>query len=394
MTKKERKMDAESRTVLLVDHDVASRAFLTRVLRERGIQVLQAGTGKEGLIFAWRDRPAMIIADPSFTDIDGKTFIQKLRNDARTAYTPVIALSKDSRPGRLSECLRNGYDEYLVKSGKIIEELLSLVSNALGVDQSAGGDEKRGMLLTFLSAKGGTGTSSVCANVAVHIAEQHPKESVVVVDMVLPIGSIGLIVDYQGTENIVTIADIPPEEITPDFLRETLPKINTWNFHLLAGSPNPEMSNSLQIKRVPHILDALRRTFDYVVVDLGRSLSRITLPIVQQADAVVMIVTTDLSTVTLTKTVLDYLESKGVSPEKIYPMINRVVGLEGLMRSDVEEMLGKPIRVTVPYMGGSLTLANNQHQPLSKKSAFDSSSIAFQQATLQIVQLAEAMRAA
>jgi hypothetical protein len=107
-----------------------------------------------------------------------------------------------------------------------------------------------------------------------------------------------------------------------------------------------------------------------------------------------MIVTTDLSTVTLTKTVLDYLESKGVSPEKIYPMINRVVGLEGLMRSDVEEMLGKAIRVTVPYMGGALTLANNQHQPLSKKSAFDSSSIAFQQATLQIIQLAETMRAA
>lgn len=387
-------MDAAPKTVLLVDRDVASRAFLTRVFQKRGFRVLQASLGKEGLIFAWRDRPDLIIVDPSFADIQGKVFIEKLKHDSRTAHVPVIALSKDSRPERLTECLQQGYDEYLVKSGETVNNLNALLTRMFGGETAEAEEENKGVLLTFLSAKGGTGTSSLCANIAIHLAEQHPKETVAVVDMVLPIGSIASIVGYEGSENLVTLADMPSEEITPTFLRETLPKIPGWNFHLVAGSPNPEMSNVLQIKRLPHIFHALRQAFDYVVVDLGRSLSRITLPIVQDADAIAMIVTTDLSTVTLTKIVLDYLRSKEVDSEKIYAMINRVVGLEGLTKADVERILEEKIQVTVPYMGGNLTLANNQHVPVAKKSAFNSSTIAFQQATLQIVQLAEQKRSA
>ena len=68
----------------------------------------------------------------------------------------------------------------------------------------------------------------------------------VVVDMVLPIGSIAPIVGYEGPQNIVTVAEMPPEETTPEFFRDNLAELKPWRFNLLAGSPDPESSNHLK----------------------------------------------------------------------------------------------------------------------------------------------------
>ena len=41
--------------ILIVDSDVASRNFIARKLEELNYEALQTGSGKEGLIFTWRD---------------------------------------------------------------------------------------------------------------------------------------------------------------------------------------------------------------------------------------------------------------------------------------------------------------------------------------------------
>lgn len=43
--------------ILIVDADVASRNFIARTLADQKYEVIQAGSGKEGLICAWRDHP-------------------------------------------------------------------------------------------------------------------------------------------------------------------------------------------------------------------------------------------------------------------------------------------------------------------------------------------------
>jgi two-component system KDP operon response regulator KdpE len=58
--------------VLIIDADVASRNFIVRNLLAQKYEVLQAGSGKEGLIYAWRDRPDLVVIDPIITDITGE----------------------------------------------------------------------------------------------------------------------------------------------------------------------------------------------------------------------------------------------------------------------------------------------------------------------------------
>ena len=378
--------------ILLIDGDPASRTYIASTLQRQGYTVLLTTSGKEGLIAAWRDLPGLILADPVMRDLAGEELAVRLRSDPRTAKVPLVALSSDPTPGRRQSCLEAGFNEYLVKSPQLVPNLTASLAKMLGtrVDNT----KPPGLLVAFLSAKGGTGTSSLCANLAMNIAQDHPDTTAVVADLVLPIGSIAAIVGYEGAENLVTIASMPPAETTPEYLWSRLKTAGSWRFRLLPGSPDPEQANQLEGARAVGIISALRTAFGIVVVDLGRSLSRISLPLIEESDLVVMVVGPDASTVSLTKTVWDYLREKGVTADSVYPILNRAVGLEGLTKAEVEEIIGLPMQAAMPHLGGNLSVANNQHLAFSHKFPSDTATIIMRDTAQQIVTSAQDRRAA
>lgn len=377
--------------VLIVDTDVASRNFIARNLLAQNYEVVQAGSAREGLIFAWRDHPDLMIVDPTIPDLKGEELAAKLRQDPRTSNMPLIALSSDPSVTRIKSCLDAGFNEYIAKSGQAVDSLNVAVNRLLGVAETSA--KQGGLLIVFLSAKGGAGTSSLCANIAMNISQFQPQARVAVIDMVLPIGSIGPIVGYEGNQNIVTVADLPLVESGPEFFRDELSEMKIWRFHLLSGSPDPESSNHLNVTRIWDIVTSVKLAFDYVFIDLGRSLSKISLPLIQHADVITLIVSTDMSSVNLTKTLLDYFKAKGVKETGIYTMLNRAIGLEGLSKTEAEKVLKISIKSAVPYLGSNFALANNQHQPFSLKFPKDTASVVFMEAAKEMSTLAEKMRA-
>ena len=186
------------RTILVLDENIASRNFLANILREKQFKILEAASGKEALIIAWRDGPDLILFDPVLSDIQDTEFILKLRNNPRTNGTPLIAISSDPGPMRREACMNAGVNEYILKSSQAVPALEEALSRLFGIEKQTevalkdGG--KKGLLIVFLSAKGGTGTSSLCANLAMNIQSLQSEARIVVADLVLPIGSIGQIV--------------------------------------------------------------------------------------------------------------------------------------------------------------------------------------------------------
>ncbi|MDP1545048.1 MAG: response regulator [Anaerolineales bacterium] len=376
--------------ILVIDADVASRNFIARRLQEQHFDVLQTGSGKEGLIFTWRDHPDLVIVDPTLADLKGEEIAAKLRNDTRTANLPLIALSSDPATVRSRSCLEAGFNDYILKSGDAVSLLNDAISRLFGFSGEV--MKQGGLTIIFLSAKGGTGTSSVCANLAMNIAHQQPDARLAVVDMVLPVGSIASIVGYEGSQNIVTMAGLLPSVVTPEFLRDKLPEIKNWHFSLLAGSPDPELSNQLNVERVWDIIKVLKESYDYVLVDVGRSLSRITLPLIQHADLTALLISTDASTISLTKTLWDYLAKKGVKPASVFAILNRAMGLEGLSKAEAESILGIDINVTIPYLGTNFAFANSHHLPFTIKFPNDTASIILQETAKEIAVLAHKAR--
>ena len=385
------------KTILLVDQNQASRVYISNALREKQIGVLEAGSGKEALISAWRDNPSLILFDPILNDIQDTEFVQKLRQNPRTRNTPIIALSSDPGPARREACVNAGVDEYIVKSSEALEKLGEALDRLLGADAPIEDTDQtpreKGLLIVFLSAKGGAGTSSLCANLAMAIKAQQPEARVVVADLVLPIGSIAQIVGYEGKMNLVTVADLPSAQTNGEYFHKNLPQPELWKFQLLAGSPDPQHGNNLKGERIGQIVDMLRASYDFIILDLGRSLSRISLPLIQQADLIPLIVSTDLSTVKLTRTVWEYLQAQGIGTQYIYAILNRAVGLEGLTKTEAEKIIGFPIKTTVPYMGSNFALANNLNQPIITKYPQDTASIILKDTAGDMAKLARNLRA-
>lgn len=388
-------MENEQLSILLIDKDPRSRNFLSALLLREGHVVQVASVGKEGYISALRDHPDVVVFDPAMSDMPAVEFVRKLRSDRRTSHALCVALGVSADTEQMSELMAAGCNEYLVKSQETLTKLVDLIASihpqVQETQPSPGGKRKSqqaGLLAVFLSAKGGTGTSSLCANIAHNVTANQTNLDVAVMDMVMPIGSIALIAGDEGDFNMVKAATHPLDELNGEYLRQNIDPLESWGFRLLAGAPDPESANSVDASRVPVLIRAFRQAFDITFVDLGRSLSRISLPIILEADVVVIVTGADLSTLTLTQVMWNYLETKGLDERRVYMLMNRAVGLEGLGTSDAERIIGMHIKATVPYMGGSFSLANNQHLPVLKKMPNDTAAMMLEQISAQILDAA------
>lgn len=375
-------------TVLVIDAAESSRKFLVKMLQQYDFKVIEAGNALEGLQQISTTLPDVISCDTSIPDMRVYELIERVRQEKKFVRTPIVVFSADPDPEEMDRCSRAGSNDYYVKTGQstntFAKNVLTLINS---MKQTHSEQEEKGVLGVFISAKGGTGTSSICANTATSLAKAMSSSTVAVVDMVLPIGSQALITGCESDFDLVEVSKLETEELTREYFLENLKKPEGWNFNLLCGSPNPGAANEFNVAHTPHILEELRKAYDYVLVDFGRSLSRISLPIIQKADVAVLVLSNDLSTVTLTKRTLDYLLEQGIQRDRLYPMLNRAVGLEGLTKAEAEKILGIDIRNMVPYMSSNLTLANNQHVPIETKFPTDTANFVFKQLAVEISQM-------
>jgi len=315
--------------------------------------------------------------------------LERLQKNPKIVDIPCVVLSSRSDPEEMKACLEAGCSEYFIKSGMVMMTLVDSIPKLLVSGNRLRKKHDKGLLFVFMSAKGGTGTSSVCVNIGMNMASNQPQSLISVADLVLPMGSVASIVGAdEDAFNLVSVADQAEDSITPEYLKDNLLVPPHWLFHLLPGAPTPEAAIDLKAGHIPNIVESLRNTYDYVLVDLGRSLSKISLPVIQEADLVVLILGTDLSTVNHTQKLWHYLKAQGVAPERVYPVLNRAVGLEGLTKPETEKILGLEIKLMIPYMMGNFTLANNQHTPVAIKFPTDTASMVLKQGAIEMSKLA------
>lgn len=374
-------------TVLVIDADEANRNFLAQLLQKKNYLVRQAASGEEGVRIVEEALPSMLIFDTKLPDMSSMDLIERLQRNPAIASVPCVVLTSHSDPEEMQACLQAGCAEYYIKSGMVMMTLVDAIPRLLAEGRRLHRRRDKGSLIVFLSAKGGTGTSSLCANLAMNMASQLNQSTVAVADLVLPMGSIASLAGVSDSEfNLVKMTEEPEERITRDYLAECLIVPPHWLFHLLPGAPDPESSLTLQVSHIPRIVDSLRKAYDYVFADLGRSLSKISLPLIHDADLIVLILSTDLSTVNHTQKVWHYLREQGIDANRIFPILNRAVGLEGLTKAEAEKILGIEIKLTMPYMMGNFTLANNQNTPISIKFPTDTATLILKQAVMDMSQ--------
>ena len=85
--------------VLIVDDNDKNRKLAASVLSAAGFETLGAGTGGEGVALAAERIPDVVLMDLRLPDMDGTGALRALRDEARTAGIPVVAMSALSLEG-------------------------------------------------------------------------------------------------------------------------------------------------------------------------------------------------------------------------------------------------------------------------------------------------------
>ena len=124
--------------VLLVDDYADAREMYAFYLARHGYRVEQAADGHEAWAKAQQVAPSVILLDLSLPGIDGWQLAQMLKQDARTAGIPIIALTAHALNGERARALASGCDAFVTKP--CLPE--ALVAELQRVLQSAGPDSR------------------------------------------------------------------------------------------------------------------------------------------------------------------------------------------------------------------------------------------------------------
>ena len=115
--------------ILVVDDDDDFREALAEALSEGGYPVQQAPDGAAALRRVADEQPGLVLLDLKMPVMDGWTVMERMRQDPRSAATPILILSAY---GFEWEAELLGVQGYIPKAGLQLDGILERVRNVAG----------------------------------------------------------------------------------------------------------------------------------------------------------------------------------------------------------------------------------------------------------------------
>lgn len=113
--------------ILLVDDDMRNVFALSKVLKERGMEVVKAENGLKALEALNKDPDIhLVLMDIMMPEMDGYEAMRKIRAQDRFRHLPVIALTAKAMKDDKQKCIDAGANDYITKPVDL-ERLLSLL---------------------------------------------------------------------------------------------------------------------------------------------------------------------------------------------------------------------------------------------------------------------------
>jgi pilus assembly protein CpaE len=275
--------------------------------------------------------------------------------------TVIVTGSKDES-AQLSRAVIAGARGFVFKPYRP-EELVSSVRDAYATSRSmqeglklehTGRSTVQGGLIVVYSPKGGVGTTTIAAYLALSIAAK-TKSSVALVDLDLQFGDVGVLLDIQSPNSIVDL--LGQDTIDQAAIDEVMVKHQS-GVRVLTAPEQVADAENIDPEKVLRMLNQLRQHFAYVIVDTWSFLEDVTLAALQAADRVVLVTTPevpalrDLRRVMTEKSQLD-LEQRGIV------VVNRYSPRFGLQIPEIESALGMTIGLSLASEGMAITQAVN-----------------------------------
>jgi len=205
-----------------------------------------------------------------------------------------------------------------------------------------------GTVLSVYSPKGGTGRTTIALNLVGRLAQRWPRE-IVLVDLAFPYPHAALMANLVPSACLARLRETESELFEDALLSSVL--YHPTGLMVLPGALHPEEADLVTGELVGRAIEVLRRTFRYIVVDLGVAMTDVTLAAIDQSQHVFMVVTPEITAVKGAADASVILELLGIPSDRLSLVLNHRAPAGGLSRNAVERGAGLKVAHEIPYDG-------------------------------------------
>ncbi|HET7421846.1 MAG TPA: cyclic nucleotide-binding domain-containing protein [Candidatus Dormibacteraeota bacterium] len=211
-----------------------------------------------------------------------------------------------------------------------------------------------GMLLSeatvvgVYSPKGGSGGTCISLNLVGALARRHPGE-VLLLDLDFPYSHSALLAGLVPSSCLARMASVPPEPFEEVLLSAIL--YHPSGPMILPGALRPEEADEVTPELITRAIAVLRKTFRYIVVDLGVTITDATLALFDLTQHIVLVTVPELSAVKSGVDAVDILTQLGTPRDRLTIVLNNRTEKPAVSRPAVERALKREIDVEIAFDG-------------------------------------------
>jgi pilus assembly protein CpaE len=380
--------ERENITVLLVENVPQLIKHLQKTLGLiETIELVNTSMSAQEAIEAVRDlKPEVALVEYNLADMNGIALTEALRKDY--PETQVVLISQDNYTDIVLQAVRAGACDFITHEVSI-KELSDVLKRAAALAQQdrlkaqsgSMGDVfnqqqfqnkgANGRIISVYSPKGGVGTTTIAANLALAIMDMDTDARVVLVDGSMQYGDLHLFFNELGQ---LSILDLVPRIYDLDIqLVESVMLLNrATGMYILPAPPRPEFAEKITGDAFSRILEFMRRHYDYIIINTDSFVSDPVLAALDASEAVVLVTAQQINAIRNTRLFLDLWDAFGMMRDRLVLVINRYDAESPISVEKVGERLKNAVAVTLPDNPDVTQRSDALGQPLlrvSKNSA-------------------------
>jgi pilus assembly protein CpaE len=259
--------------------------------------------------------PNLVIVE---TGMRGQALFRHLEDLAGVcdSGTNVIVIGAANDIALYRELMRRGVSEYLVPPIDPVQLIRTIGGVYLDPDQPFAG-----RTLAFIGAKGGVGSSTIAHNIGWYISEGTQADATIV-DLDLPFGTAGLDFNQDPMQGVADALGQPDR--IDDVLLERLVARCTDRLSLLSAPGTLDRDWEIDPSAYESVIDVVRRSVPYVVLDLPHTWSRWLKETLLAADDIVVTATPELASLRNAKNLFDLVKAHRPNDPPPHIVLNMV----------------------------------------------------------------------
>jgi pilus assembly protein CpaE len=336
--------------ILIVDDDPDTVEFLRILLVRQGYRPLVAENGLKALELANAHIPELIILDVMMPGMDGYEVARSLHRRPETALIPILMFTARTQPEDKVAGYEVGVDLYLTKPVHPLDLQANIRALLAQRKSRKAALAERGYLVGVLSAKGGSGVSTVALNLAVAMARQQNLKTIAA-ELRPGLGSWNEELNLNRKTGLANLLAKDILEINQNLVEMQLTNSMTGvRFLLAGGESSADVELSTAVHQYEVVFQELLTLSKVVIVDIGTPFLMAFPLILDMCNEVIVVTEPSLLSVRRTAHLVEELRDKGFGSSKMIDLVivNHTRSDLTLSMTQIEEALHQTVALGFP----------------------------------------------